>query len=293
MSNPPQHCADASVLFQDRATAAADLDAFRSTIESDYQLYEQRRSELASKIPPTGGVVQRLKSATLGATYSKKLRCLMPVTSLDQLEKRHSFDRDLLSLKLKRGRACKHELCSSDRCGLHIRDAVISADEASALIAHGQSVLDAEGVKARDVGWPYLRIDFMRSAQNGSTVGHLLSLRIAERLRRLAAQTFDLPLERLGISETLLALRRTEVPRGLELSDGKPFEQETMFHVDESLSKHFHFSTIVWLSTHGSDFEAGGEVLSLHAFPIQTIAPPALCLTHDPHSQKSVSSPCS
>ena len=31
-----------------------------------------------------------------------------------------------LQLKLKRGRVCKHEYCSADRCGLHVRDAVVT-----------------------------------------------------------------------------------------------------------------------------------------------------------------------
>ena len=37
-----------------------------------------------------------------------------------------------------------------------------------------------------------------------------------------------------------------------------------MYHCDESLSAHFHFSTIVWLSEYGHDFAQGGELAFLH-----------------------------
>ena len=36
-----------------------------------------------------------------------------------------------------------------------------------------------------------------------------------------------------------------------------------MYHVDESLSSFFHFSSVVWLSEQGTDFD-GGEIVFLH-----------------------------
>lgn len=199
-----------SGLFTTEAAAAVDYSLLRDAIEQDMLLYEARRRALPAALQPSGAYVQRLKAVTKGASYHKNLTCLMPRHKLSELSRRHSFDRDLLDLKLVRGRACGHALCSLDRCGLHVFDGVVTAAEAAELVAHGKGVLDSEGGAARDVTehWPYVRVDFMRSARNGSTAGHVLSLRVAERMRRVAAETFGLPLHRLGVAETLLALRR-------------------------------------------------------------------------------------
>ncbi len=197
-------------LFATEATAASDHSLLRDIIEQDILEYEERRLRLPNALQPSGAFVQRLKAATKGAAFHKKLTCLMPRRHLSELGRHHSFDRDLLDLKLKRGRACDHVLCSLNRCGLHIYDSVVTAAEAAQLVAHGQGVLETEGGAARDVAehWPYVRVDFMRSARNGSTVGHVLTLRVAERMRRIAAEAFDLPLRSVGVAETLLALRR-------------------------------------------------------------------------------------
>lgn len=256
-------------LFAHASEAESDLDALRSLVADDVRRYDARRSALAADLAPSGGspFVRRLKAGDSGASFRRKYRCLRPVKRISELERRHSFDQDLLSLKLKRGRACSAQpLCSLDRCGLDVRDQLLTAEEAAALIAHGQGVLDAEGAGARDVGWPYVRVEFMRSAHNGSASGHVLLARVAERLRRVAAETFRLPLERLGHAETLLALRRTPAAGGdaaLAAAPGSAYEEETLYHVDESLSRFFHFSSVVWLNEQGRDFD-GGEIVFLH-----------------------------
>ena len=174
--------------------------------------FHHRQAAFASRSGGGGGV-RRLRAADAAQAFSKNLSCLMPSRPLEELQRRHSFDRDLLSLKLRRGRACsQHELCSADNCGLHIFDGVLTAAEASELIAHGQGVLDAEGRRASDGRAKYRRVDFMRSAVNGSASGHLLTLRVAERMRRISAEAFGLPLSRVSVAETLLALRTFEEP---------------------------------------------------------------------------------
>ncbi len=246
-------------LFEREQLAEEDMDTFLGVIDRDVEAYSQRRLSLKPELRPTSGFVRRLKAEPSGAAYDRELPCLMPVAELGSLSRRHSFDRDLLSLELKPGRACAHhELCTS-RCGVHFRDGVITRDEAAQLVAHGRSALRSEGALAHDARWPYVRVDFMRSASNGSHAGHLLSLRVAERLRRLAAEIFEVPLARLGVAETLLALRRV-VPGG---GGGSVEEVESSYHCDESLSPHFHFSSIVWLSTQHDDFE-GGELAFVH-----------------------------
>jgi len=267
-------CLASLPLFAEPASAEMDLAAFRALADSDITAYHARVGGLRADLVPSGQspIVRRLKATDGGgASFLKKLRCLVPQMPISKLERRHSFDSDLLALKLRRGRACEaHQLCTRDRCGIDVRDQVLTAEEAAALAAHGQEVLDAEGSSARDDGWPYVRVEFMRSAHNGSRAGHILMMRVAERLRRVAAEVFRLPMHRVGHAETLLALRRTPESgavveernraRGLH---SFATEEETVYHVDEALSSTFHFSSVVWLGEQGRDFE-GGEIAFLH-----------------------------
>jgi hypothetical protein len=213
VTSPLTACSARASLFLEAASAEADMSTFREILDQDGQLYEERTNLLRAKLHPSGTSVQRLKATETGAAFVRNLTCLRPARKLSDLSRRHSFDRDLLSLKLKRGRVCQHALCHRSHCGLHVRDGVITREEAEVLTAHGQGVLHAEGDEARDARRPYVRVDFMRSAQNGSLEGHVLMLRVAERVRRLAAAAFGLPLARVGVAETLLALRRTDMPR--------------------------------------------------------------------------------
>ena len=284
-------------LFHHPQRSEQDLQQFHDLCDHDMVRYEKRRQQLSPGIIPTGSYVQRLLASSPGAAYDKNLTCLIPERKLTELRRAHSFDRELLQLKLKTGRVCSAELCSLNRCGLHVRDSVITPEEARALAAHGQGVFDAEGSAAYDQGWGYRRVTFLRSAHNGSTDGHVLSLRVAERMRRIAAQIFGVALSRIGIAETLLALRRfdpvpapvarappvaashtTSSPPEAEASlaergsrrytleaqaSAHSDEPESQYHCDESLSPAFHFTSIVWLSSHGSDFQ-GGELAFLH-----------------------------
>ena len=99
------------------AHAEEDLSTLHSLILQDFADFEQRR-HLAAPLVPDGKFVQRLKvakgSPSAGA-YSHNLTCLRPVRKMETLERRHCVDRDLLDLRLKRGRACKEKLCSLDR----------------------------------------------------------------------------------------------------------------------------------------------------------------------------------
>lgn len=251
-------------LFEDAAAAESNLNQLRQLVADDVHKYHARRQLLDPELRPAGSPYMiRLKASDTGAAFRRKLKCLRPVRDVRELERKHSFDADLLGLKLRRGRACqRHKLCSLDRCRVEVRDSILTREEAAALIAHGQSVLDREGSGARDEGWPYVRVEFMRSAHNGSTSGHVLMMRVAERLRRVMSEVFELPLESVGHAETLLALRRT-AESGASPPVSGPREEETMYHVDESLSSFFHFSSVVWLSDQGSDFD-GGEIVFLH-----------------------------
>ena len=285
----------ADALFLQSSAAESDFATFYSLLNGDNASYAERYAELPA-LQPAGRFVRRLRASDRGAAFHQKLRCLKPAQRLDELRREHAFDRDLLMLDLQRGRSCQHKLCRSTKCGLHVRDGVVTPEEAAALVAHGEGVLAAAGDDAADARKPYIRVDFMRSAQHGSLSGHVLQLRVAERMRRVAAGAFNLPLERVGLAETLLALRRTDIPpappaqpaearslstdrsavgstmaeRGSErwaeemsaVADSED-ASESFWHVDEALAPHFHFSTILWLSRQGEDFE-GGELAFMH-----------------------------
>ena len=51
------------------------------------------------------------------------------------------------------------------------------------------------------------RVDFKESATLGTLAGHLLGLRVTERLRRIVADAFGLPTERVRLAEHFLTIR--------------------------------------------------------------------------------------
>ena len=167
-----------------------------------------------------------------------------------------------LKQRLVRGRVCSHELCAVDNCALHLRDEVVLPTEADSLVEHGQLVLDAEDAASQQdtnqkAGFGRSRrVDFVQSVTYGSHGGHLLCLRIVERLRRIAASAFNLPITRLLVAEHFLTLRQA----GPSL--------EPVAHCDEAVFPHgegvkgrwrFHFSAVLWLNDAGRDFD-GGEL---------------------------------
>ena len=98
------------------------------------------------------------------------------------------------------------------------------------------------------------RVDFKESASLGSLAGHVLGLRVAERLRRIVADAFGLPSERVRLAEHFLTVR----------SPGPSIEKT--LHCDEAVFPHgedirgkwrFHFSSVLWLGSAGVDFEGG------------------------------------
>ena len=152
---------------------------------------------------------------------------------------------------------CAHALCATDNCALHVRDEVVLAAEAAELVEHGVQVLASEDEGSSFGGLAYSRsrrIDFLQSAADGSMAGHLLCLRVAERLRRIVSGAFRLPLAQVRLSEHFLTLRQP----------GPSLEQPV--HCDEAVFPHgegahgrwrFHFSSVLWLGESGGDFDGG------------------------------------
>lgn len=232
-------------LFADGGSLAeADFDSFRSLCATDNLEYQQRLARQPSIAPPAG---RRLVGV---GTYSQRLECLKPK---DSWKLRH----EPLRQKLVPGRVCAHALCATDNCALHVRDEMVLAAEAAELVEHGVQVLASEDEGSSFGGLAYSRsrrIDFLQSAADGSMAGHLLCLRVAERLRRIVSGAFRLPLAQVRLSEHFLTLRQP----------GPSLEQPV--HCDEAVFPHgegahgrwrFHFSSVLWLGESGGDFDGG------------------------------------
>lgn len=193
-----------SPLFAAEASAAADLGAFRSLLAADFDAYGRRAEAFGAPAPLVGPV---LHASAVGAR-STGLECLQPISARRGVAQ--VYDRSLQMLQLKPGRVCAHPLCSAERCGLHVLDGVLLAEEAERLVRHGQEVLQAEDGErgassaAQQPGGfaRSRRVDFPASARLGSAAGHLLGLRTAERMRRIAAATFGLPAASLCASRS-------------------------------------------------------------------------------------------
>jgi predicted 2-oxoglutarate/Fe(II)-dependent dioxygenase YbiX len=249
------HALPPPVLFTDGASAEVDLSAFRDMCAADELDYHARLSmQLPIGLAGAEGR-QRVESSTSGV-FSQSLSCLRPAGG--SWIGRH----DPLALPLTVGRVCSHELCSLDKCALHVRDGVVSADEAAQLRAHGREVLEGyDGASGRPASQslPPLRsrrVDFLESARHGSAGGHLLSLRIAERMRRIAARAFSLPVEAVAVSEHFLTVRQ----RGPSLEPPVHCDEAVFPHGEGAKSRwRFHFSSVLWLGEAGSDFD-GGEL---------------------------------
>ena len=172
-------------------------------------------------------------------------------------------------------------LCSgsSTRCGdtckLYVEDDVLSPVEARALIAHTTIVADADALKkqAKEAkkrqkeqkkhkknaapeaepgaegvqgAGSKLMITVAKSAEHGGEHGHVLLLRVLERIRRIAAVTFNISKSRLKLSSHFVSK-----------ITAKRATTDSAVHCDEGSYSTFHFSAVLWLNTYATDFEGG------------------------------------
>lgn len=236
------------------SAAVVGFAMLQAQIANDTALAAQRLFALDDIKLSATGPVARLPASRRGA-LSQRLRCLRPSA---EDAPRNLYDEELLNAALSAGRACA--TCGR-QCALHVFDDVATGAEVAALVAHGRSVLaqtaaeevapasghtPASAAGTREAGE---RVDFAESADlaRGSTVGggHLLGLRLAERLRRLTAETFDVPRARLRVTEHFM---RRSAPGN-----------DYLVHCDEAICDQFQYSSVLWLSDHGQHFD-GGEL---------------------------------
>ena len=112
-----------------------------------------------------------------------------------------AFDADLLATAehLTSGRACAGGLCSN-QCALLIFNQAASLSETQELIDHFERVWNAEhsGKQEEMVDKQKWVMNSDRSAKHGTVRGHLLYLRIIERIKRLTALLFHVPPSQLS-----------------------------------------------------------------------------------------------
>ncbi|EOD23544.1 hypothetical protein EMIHUDRAFT_239539 [Emiliania huxleyi CCMP1516] len=240
------------------ASAEADLAWFRSQCAADEAAYNARLTlQPALRLSVTGEQT-RAGHADVGS-FARRLECLRPEGG--SFVGRH----EPLAQRLISGRACPHALCDPSNCGLHLRDAVVLPEEARRLTAHGQEVIEAEdGASAHRPQGDLLymrsrRVDFLEMATRGSQAGHLLTLRVTERLRRIVAAIFGLPRSHLVLAEHFLTLRQPgpSLEARMHCDEATLAKQETPSARPRGWAGRFHFSSVLWLSGAGADFDGG------------------------------------
>eukprot|EP00927_Polykrikos_kofoidii_P054777 TRINITY_DN49148_c0_g1_i1.p1 TRINITY_DN49148_c0_g1~~TRINITY_DN49148_c0_g1_i1.p1 ORF type:complete len:426 (+),score=51.01 TRINITY_DN49148_c0_g1_i1:49-1278(+) len=158
------------------------------------------------------------------------------------------FDEELLALDLEPGRVCKGGWCPQ-RCGLLALDAAISNEEAGELITLGAEVL-AKMTAQNGKPPEKTQIDLHLSAHHGNRSRHLLFLNVLERSRRLIATYVGVPPSWITFASHFLVKK--------DAGDKRSGEDGNEVHCDESSFDRFHFSGVLWLTTHGDG--VGGEL---------------------------------
>lgn len=233
---------DAANLFTSGAPAQHDLTSFRKMLNEEMVSMESRMDALSSI--DLLGPMKRVRHSAVGR-FSKLLQCLKPSSATQ----RNVLDRELFEEKLIPGRLCT--VCKTALCGVFVLDTIISNTEASAIVANAQKVLNARQVAStNEPGFAW------QSILHGTLDGHLLGIRVAERLRRLTARQFELSLASLSVVEHFVRRSQPELVAG-----NRGYTHSV--HCDEAINQRFLFSAVLYLSEQAADFE-GGELTFFH-----------------------------
>ena len=191
--------------------------AFELAFESFHERLASDQLKLRARQRALGRVKlqKRRLPASRPGYFTQQLRCMRPW----QQAQSPLYDDALLTLPLEHGRVCAvrtcqngprgfcllvgSQACSQFSCGLNVRDGVATSAEALVMVEHGRRVLAVRAAHRRAEA--YERLEFLDGARHGSEQGHLLGMRLAERLRRLTSAQFGVPLPRLQLSEHFLA----------------------------------------------------------------------------------------
>jgi len=247
-----------------RATAfmetSADVDDLFDEAES--LLVSAATSADASAAPPLLRRVFALDQEHLASTASEagarravSLRCLQPAAGVAG---KQLYNEELLSLPVQPGRRCENGACS-DACSRIFRRGFASAAECAGLVALLSSLLPAPGASGShdDLTLMDTAAAVVRG-EAGAVSAHVRLLRLVERMRRMVAAEYGVPLARLRP-------RRAFVNR---IVGGTAAHQPGALHADESSDGTYHYSGIVYLNgaaaeptggTRGGGF-AGGDL---------------------------------
>jgi len=225
------------------------------------------RLQLLAASPQPTGIVQRVATSPR-ARLSERLACLRPAGAVAQL-----VDGPLLRVPLVSGRVCSGTSLCGGACSVHILDDVATAEEASVLVAHGRRALPVTQTSSetanRDhhesVGFGYVSSTTRDATHASGHAGHVWTLAMAERLRRLTSDIFGLRLSSLRVAELFV--------KRLDGSNGAASGHTYHVHCDEAVAGHLHFSSVVWLSEQGSDFEGGELAFYRERLPRMLVEP--------------------
>eukprot|EP00966_Prymnesium_polylepis_P249065 5758602-Prymnesium_polylepis.1 len=223
------------------------LQASRVCFESAVTLCERRvhgpDKFLHADVPALLGAVfdadfHRLSSEQVSVSI---LPCRRPARGVDGSG---LFDDELLDLDMEPGRACKGGACC-DSCARIVLDEFASAEECDQLLSACASLMPSQ----RNLEGT-LTLDQSAEARNVRATLHLL--RLVERMRRVIAREFALPLEALSPDSAFVSRIPCDAER----------ESYGRLHADESSNDSFHYSAVAYLSTQGESFDGGDFVFS-------------------------------
>ena len=171
--------------------------------------------------------------------------CMQPDDSngLEGAARRMNYvfdDGDHKNLPLTEGRRCEGGTCC-DKCSRNIFPTFASESEIS---------LDA---------FPELASLTFNELQAVSSATIIQFVRLVERVRRTIAHEYGLP---LSIILPLQAYSRKYVAGTTQQGGGGGEGDFVTLHTDEATHEGYHYSCVLYLSTHGEDFEGGAFVFN-------------------------------
>jgi hypothetical protein len=149
-------------------------------------------------------------------------------------------DSRMADMQLKQGRVCKNGRCC-DACSRNIFPKFARDEEVS---------LET---------FPGLAAFTFNEVEKVSTATILQFMRLMERVRRMIAHEYGLP---LGTVLTVQAYSRTYVA-GTSQTGGGGSEGDTVtLHADEETHSNYHYSSVLYLNTQGEEYEGGDFIFN-------------------------------
>ena len=150
----------------------------------------------------------------------------------------HCFDEELLGLKLEPGRRCG---TCSDACSRVLWPELASPAECTAFLEAVAPLLPSTAEH------PHHNMYLSSCCAAGDARAILWFIRLVERARRAVAHEYGLQLSQLKPRQAFLSRIAT-----------KADEDRQSVHCDESSFAAYHYSSVLYLTSQGAEFEGGG-----------------------------------